>query len=127
MVLAAILVGLDNPTGIILGWIAVIVALVALARKWRNPWYFLILLAAAFCGAIFLSFIYMVIAWPLAQWIGGPKAADNAVWHVFHVIMSNLILLAVPMSLLFGALGFCVTGIFYLFKLIRRRRAAGGA
>jgi hypothetical protein len=127
MVLAAILVGLDNPTGIILGWIAVIVALVALARKWRNPWYFLVVLATAFCSAIFLAFIYMVIAWPLAKWIGGPAVDDNAVWHVFYVIMSNLILLAVPMSLLFGALGFIVTGIIYLFNLARRPRAIDGA
>ncbi len=127
MVLAAILVGLDNPTGIILGWLAVVVLLVALVHKWRKPWYFLILLAGSFCGAILLSAFYMVIAKPLAEWIGGVNATDSAAWHVFHVIMTNVILLVVPMGLLFGAVGFIVVGIFYLFNLIRRSRSADGA
>jgi hypothetical protein len=124
IVLAAILIGLDNPTGIILGWVAVTVALVALARKWRKPWYFLILAAVSFCGAIFLSFLYMMVAMPLAEWIGGVNATDSAAWHVFHVIISNIILLAVPMGMLWGAVGFIVVGIYRLFSLIRRSRAA---
>jgi hypothetical protein len=127
MVVAAILVGLDNPTGIILGWVAVTVALVALARKWRQPWYFLILLAVSFCGAIFLAFLDRIVALSIAKWIGGEFVTENIAWHVFDIIISNLILLAVPMGMLWGAVGFIVVGIYRLFSLIRRSRAADGA
>ena len=126
LVLSAVLIGLDNPTGIILGWLAVTVLLVAMARKWRKPWYFLILLFSSFVGAIFLSFLYMVVAKPLAEWIGGINAMDSAAWRVFHVIISNLILLVVPIGMLFGAVGFILVGIYRLFTLIRRSRAADG-
>jgi MFS family permease len=122
LVLSAILVGLDNPTGIIIGWLAVTVLLIAMVRKWRKPWYFLILLLASFAGAIFLSFLYMVVALPLAQWIGGINATDSDAWRVFHMIISNLILLAVPIGMLFGAMGFIIMCVFRLFTLVRRHR-----
>lgn len=126
LVLSAILVGLDNPTGIIIGWLAVTVLLVAMVRKWRKPWYFLILLLAAFVGAIFLSFLYMVVALPLAEWIGGINATDSTAWRVFHVIISNIILLAVPISMLFGVMGFIIMCVFRLFTLVRRSRITDG-
>ena len=122
LVISAILVGLDNPTGIIIGWLAVTVLLVAMVRKWRKPWYFLILLLASFVGAIFLSFLYMVVALPLAEWIGGIDATDSTAWRVFHVIISNVILLAVPIGMLFGAMGFIIMCVFRLFTLMRRSR-----
>jgi hypothetical protein len=122
LIFAAILIGLDNPTGIIVGWLAVIVSLTAAARRWWTPWYFLILIASSFLGAIILSAIYMGVALPLAEWIGGPNAADSAAWRVFHMVISNLILLVVPMGLLFGVAGFFVVGVFRLFNLVRRKR-----
>ena len=127
LVLSAILVGLDNPTGIVLGWLAVIILLVAIARRWRKPWYFLILLFGSFLGAIFLSFLDRVVALPLAEWIGGVNATDSVAWRIFHGIVSNIILLAVPMGMILGAVGFLITGAFRLFTLIRRSRAADGA
>jgi hypothetical protein len=127
LVLSAVLIGLDNPTGIVMGWLAVTVLLVALARKWRKPWYFLILLFGSFISAIFLSFLYMVVAKPVAEWIGGINATDSTAWRVFHVIISNIILLAVPISMLFGAVGFVIMCVYRLFILIRRSRTADGA
>ncbi len=121
LIFAAILIGLDNPTGIIVGWLAVIVSLVALARRWWTPWYFLILVVGSFLGAIIISFIYMDVALPIARWIGGADADNSTAWRVFHMVVSNLILLFVPMSLLFGAVGFVLLGIFRLFRLVQRR------
>src|SRR3972149_7981713 len=106
LVFSAILIGLDNPTGIIVGWLAVIVLLTALARRWWTPWYFAILVVGSFLGAILLSLIYMEVALPLAKWIGGPNAADSNAWRGVHMVISNLILLVVPMCLLFGTAGF---------------------
>jgi hypothetical protein len=124
LIFSAILLGLDNPTGIIVGWLAVSVWIVGLAHKWWTPWYFLILVVGSVVGAIILSFFYMVVATPLAEWIGGANATESPVWHVFHMVISNLILLVVPMSLLFGVTGFIVLGVFRLFRFIRRKLAS---
>lgn len=126
LVLSAILVGLDNPTGIVMGWLAVIILLVAIARRWRKPWYFLILLFGSFLGAIFLSFLDRVVALSIAKWIGGVNADKSAAWHVFDMVISNIILLCAPMGILFGFMGFLITGVFRLFGLIRHSRAADG-
>jgi hypothetical protein len=123
LIFAAILIGLDNPTGIIVGWLAVSVWIIGLAHKWWTPWYFLILIAGSFVGAIVLSFLYMVVAMNLARWIGGPNATDSTAWHVFHMVISNLILLVVPMGLFYGVMGFIVLGAFRLFRFVRRKVA----
>ncbi len=125
LVLSAILIGLDNPTGIITGWLAVIVLLVALARAWWTPWFFVILMAGSFLGAIFLSFLYMVVALPLAEWISGPDVTNTNAWRIFHMVISNLILLFVPMGLAFGAVGFVFLCLVRLFRSIRRKRDTG--
>lgn len=127
LVFSAILIGLDNPTGIIVGWLAVIVVLVAMARRWWTPWYFLILMVGSFLGAIFLSFLYMVVALPLAEWISGPDVANSNAWRIFHMAISNIILLFVPMGLFFGAVGFIICGIHRLFRLIRRKLSGDGS
>jgi len=125
LVISAILIGLDNPTGIITGWLAVIVLLVALARAWWTPWFFVILMVGSFLGAIFLSFLYMVVALPLAEWISGPDVTNSNAWRVFHMVISNLILLFVPMGLMFGAVGFVFLSLLRLFRAIRRKRDTG--
>jgi MFS family permease len=127
LVISAILIGLDNPTGIITGWLAVIVLLVSMSTRWWTPWYFLILMAGSFLGAIFLSFLYMVVALPIAEWISGPAVTDSNAWRVFHMIISNLILLFVPMGLFFGAVGFVLLCVLLLLKLIRRKRSTNDA
>jgi hypothetical protein len=121
LVFSAILIGLDNPTGIIVGWLAVIVVLVAMARRWWNPWYFLILLVGSFLGAILLSCLYMVIALPLAGWISGPNVENTNAWRIFHMVIANLILLFVPMGIFFGVVGSITYGVYRLFRLIRRK------
>jgi uncharacterized membrane protein len=126
LVFSAILIGLDNPTGIIVGWLAVIVVLVAMARRWWTPWYFLILLVGSFLGAILLSFIYMVVALPLAEWISGPNVESTNAWRIFHMVISNLILLFVPMGMFFGAVGFIICGAYRLLRLIRRKLSDRG-
>jgi hypothetical protein len=125
LLLAAIFVGLDNPTGIILGWLSMTVLLVALVRRWRKPGYFFILFLVSFLGAILLSGIYMEVARPLAQWIGGVNVADSTGWRVFHVIVSNIILLCAPVGVFFGLLGFIVMSIWSLYEWHRRRTAGG--
>jgi hypothetical protein len=125
LILSAIFVGLDNPTGIILGWLAVAVLIVALVRRWRNPWYFLVLLIVTFLGAILLSGLYMEVARPLAQWIGGVNVAESTGWRVFHVVISNVILLCAPVGIIIGFIGFIIMSIWNLY-IWQRRRTTGG-
>jgi hypothetical protein len=126
LVFSAILIGLDNPTGIIVGWLAVIVVLVAMARRWWNPWYFLILLVGSFLGAILLACLYMVVALPLAEWISGPNVENSNAWRIFHMVISNLLLLFVPMGIFFGVVGSITYGVYRLFRLIRRKLSGNG-
>jgi MFS family permease len=124
LLLCSIFVGLDNPTGIILGWLAITVLAIALVRSWRKPWYFLVLLAVSIIGAIILSGIYVEVAWPLASWIGGVNVTESAGWRVFHVIVSNLILLVTPVGIIVGLGGFIILCIWRLYERRHRRDAA---
>ncbi len=124
LLLTAIIVGLDNPTGIILGWLAVTVLAVAIVRRWRKPGYFFILLIASLLGAILLSGIYMEVARPLAEWIGGVNVAESTGWRVFHVIVSNVILLGTPVGIIIGLTGFIIMSIWRLYDWRHRRHTA---
>jgi hypothetical protein len=124
LLLAAIFVGLDNPTGIILGWLAVTVLGVAMVRKWRKPGYFFILLVGTVLGAILLSGIYVEVAHPLAKWIGGANVSESIGWRVFHVIISNVILLCTPVGVFIGLTGFIIMIIWKIYDWRQRRRTS---
>jgi hypothetical protein len=126
LLLCSIFVGLDNPTGIILGWLAIAVLAVALVRRWRKLWYFLVLLIVSFIGAIILSGLYVEVAWPLANWIGGVDVTKSTGWRVFHVIVSNLILLVTPVGIIIGFTGFIILGIWRLCQWRHRRGTTSG-
>jgi len=122
LVICVVLVGLDNATGIILGWMASTFLIIAVARNWRKFWYFLILLFATFLGAIFLSFLYVEVARPLAEWIGGINATQSIGWRVFHVVVSNIILLFTPVGIVIGIVGTIWLIILRLVALRHRTR-----
>lgn len=124
LVICVIFVGLDNPTGIILGWLATIALMTQLTRKWRKIRYFILLIFASFIGAIFLSFLYVEVAHPIAEWFGGVNATQSTAWRIFHVIVSNIILLFTPMDILIGIVGIIWLGILRLVAL--RNRAHTG-
>jgi|GEM_PF-3028469 len=124
LMIAAIFVGLDNPTGIILGWIAVTILGVAMVRRWRRPGYFFILLVVSVFGAILLSGIYVEVAHPLAEWIGGVNVEESTGWRVFHVIISNIILLGTPVGIFIGFFGLIIVSVWRFYDWRKRRRTA---
>jgi len=126
LLLCIIFAGLDNPTGIVLGWFAVTILYLVLFRNWRKPQNFLFLLAVSFFGAIFLSLIYVEVALRLAEWLGGPNATESTAWRVFHGIISNIMLLGTPPGLFFGFFGFVIFGIVSLVSLVKRNRTERG-
>ncbi len=125
LIICIVFVGLDNPTGIILGWVAVTILLTALVRGWRKIWHFLILLFVSFVGAIVLSFLYMEVALPLTGWFGGADATQSVPWRIFHVIVSDVILLFTPVGIFIGVVGSIWLGILRLVAL--RKRDCTGA
>jgi len=122
LVVCIVFVGLDNATGIIIGWMATTSLITVVAHKWRKIWHFLILLAASIAGAIFLAFIYVEVALPLAEWIWGISASESTPWRIFHVIVSNIILLFTPVGIVIGLGGTIWLGISRLVALRHRAR-----
>ena len=120
LAICVIFVGLDNPTGIILGWLATATLITELTRKWRKIRYFLILLFASFIGAIILSFLYVEVAFPLAEWFGGVNASQSTAWRIYHVIVSNIILLFTPVGIVIGIVGAIWLDITRLMALQKR-------
>jgi hypothetical protein len=117
-------INLDNPTGIVLGWMAVSILLVALVKRWQKfRYYGLLLVMTILCG-ILVSGIDMAIALRLAKLIGGPEVTENVVWVVYNSIISNFLLLTVPMCVLFSFMGPVVLGVVKLVKLIQKQRSA---
>jgi len=123
LAICVIFVGLDNPTGIILGWLATVILLAELTRRWRKISNFLILLFASFIGAIILSFLYMEVALPFAEWIWGINAPQSTPWRIFHVIVTDVILLFTPMGIFVGIVGTILLGILRLVALRKRSRS----
>ena len=122
LVICVVFIGLANETGIILGWLAAATLLLSIAHRWRKTWYFLILLFASFLGAIFLSFLYVEIAQPLAELVGGVDAVQSAGWRVFHVIISNIILLFAPTGIVIGFFGTIVLLVIRSVEFLKKER-----
>ena len=100
--------GMDNETGIILGWLAAAVLLAELTRRWQRPLYFFILAIASFGGAVFLSFLHEEVVYPLVSWLGGAGAVDSLPMKIFHETISFIILFFRPTGIIIGILGTAV-------------------
>ena len=111
LIICTIFVGLDNATGIIIGWFATTFLVTAVVRNWQKIWYFVALLVITVLGVIFLSFLYMEVALPLAEWTWGADAPQSVPWRIFHVIITNIILLFTPVGIIIGLVGSVWLGI----------------
>ncbi len=105
LVIGVIIIGLDNLTGIILGYLATTILAGAITHKWRKIKNFLILFAASLVGIFFLSFLHEEVVYPLAILIGGITALQSYTLNVFHVIISIIIVFACAVGMLVGVAG----------------------
>jgi len=111
LIICVVFVGLDNATGIIIGWFATTFLVTAVVRNWQKIWYFIALLVISVLGVMFLSFLYMEVALPLAEWIWGADVSQSVPWRIFHVIISNIILLFTPVNVVIGLVGSIWLGV----------------
>ena len=121
LVIAIIFIGLDNIPGLVLGYLATTVLIVALTHAWRKIRNFIILFFVSLVGIFFLSFLYMEVIYRLAYVIGGVNALQSTFMSVIHMIISNIILFAGPVGMLVG-----IVGSLILFVRRIRDRALRG-
>lgn len=124
LVIAIIFIGLDNETGIILGYIATTILLIDLTHLWKRIRNFIILFLAAFFGAIFLAFLHEEIVFPLADLLGGAKAVESTPMNIFNQAVSLLILFFTPTGIFIGITG---TIILTAIRIAKRRKHQFGS
>ncbi len=123
LMIIALIIGIDSDRGVLMGWLANIVLLIEVTRRWRKDWQFLLLAAGAFLGAILLSGLYEAVIYPLVDKIGGAAAVNSSGMSGFHAVVSDFLLLFVPMTFTFGIMG-AVTLFIVRLATLRRKKAS---
>jgi FtsH-binding integral membrane protein len=125
LAISLVFIGMDNETGVIVGWLAAAVLLAELTRRWRKPLYFFILGIASFAGVIFLAFLHEEVVYPLVDWLGGTGAIQSLPLKIFHEVISFIILFFGPTGIVIGILGAAVLLIIRLVSKLNSRKALG--
>ena len=119
---ATIIVGLDNPVGIMLGWAGVAALVAELTRRWRRVRNFIILFFVSLFGMLILSFIHEEVVYPLVGIIGGARALESPALDIYSEVTSLVILFFGPVGLFVGFTG----GIVLLVMRLAGRRKRRG-
>ena len=125
LAISLVFIGMNNETGVIVGWLAAAVLLAELTRRWRKPLYFFILGVGSFAGVIFLAFLHEEVVYPLVDWLGGTGAIQSLPLKIFHEAVSFIILFFGPTGIVIGILGAAVLLIIRLVNRFNSRKALG--
>lgn len=125
LMIIAVIIGIDNDRGILMGWLATTVLLIEITRRWRKEWHFLLLSVGVVVGAIFLSFLHEAVVYPLVEKIGGASALQSRGLEIFHFIITDLILLFTPMGIIIGIIG-AITLFFIRLIMLGRKKSVSG-
>ena len=119
LVISAVVVGVsDNIPGIVLCYLAAVVAAVAVIRTWRKTKRFLILVVASVIG--FFVFVFLHNAFYALTMLTKHIAALSHVMEAFNVAFFIIAVFLCPATFLVGVVGSIVCAI-----MERRKRAAG--
>jgi hypothetical protein len=125
LVLAVLVIGLNNIVGIVCGNLAIGMLYLVMTRHWWRIRSFIILFFVTMLSIIVLSGLYVEAIWRLAVWIGGEGATEHAAFRAIHFTISNIILLACPSGMLVGLLGASTLGIMRLSTILKKKTAQG--
>jgi hypothetical protein len=125
LAIIAIIIGIDNDRGILMGWLATTVLLIEITRRWRKEWHFLLLSVGVVVGAIFLSFLQEAVVNPLVEKIGGAGALQSQGLDIYHFINKDIILLFTPMGIIIGIIG-AITIFFIRLIMLGRKKSVSG-
>ena len=118
IVLVAIgcILGIDSDRGVLVGWLGIIALLTELTRRWRKEWQFLVLIAGAIIGSIILSGLH--------EWLIGSDYVIQGGWpNFFHALITDVILLFVPMAVIYGILATITLCIIRLVTLRNKKQS----
>jgi hypothetical protein len=116
LVIAVIVMGLDNVPGIIAGMTAATCLIVEFSRRWRRIRSFIFLAFGSVIFSILISGLYYEVALPMVVRLGGESILTSPGWLVYHNIVSYGILLFCP-----GCVGVGLVGA--IVKLMLRLRS----
>jgi hypothetical protein len=116
LIAVALSIGIDSDRGVLVGWLAVIVLLTEITRRWRKEWQFLVLIAGSIIGAILLSGLHELLV--------GSEGIIQGWWpNFFHALITDMLLLFVPMAVIYGALATITVFIIRLVTLRRKKES----
>ncbi len=125
LILVIVIIGLNNVTGLILGYITVTVFYLILTRKWRRIRSFVILFFVALLSIFLLSFLYVEVIYRLTVVFGGTEALQSTGFRAVHFMISNVILLGCPAGMFVGLVGASALGIIRLSSVRKNKNASG--
>ncbi len=112
VMIIALVIGIDSDRGVLVGWLAIIILLVEITRRWHKEWQFLLLIAGAVIGSIILSALHDAV-------IGSDSIPQNWWANAFHAIITDMILLFTPMAIIYGLLA---TITVFIVRLVTLRK-----
>jgi hypothetical protein len=116
LIVIALIIGVDSDRGVLVGWLGIIVLLTEITRRWRKEWQFLALIAGAILGSILLSGLHELV-------IGSDSVVQGWWPNFFHALITDIILLFVPMAIIYGALATITVFIIRLVTLRRKKES----
>ncbi len=109
-------IGIDSDRGVLVGWLGIIILLTEITRRWRKEWQFLILIAGSILGAILLSGLHELL-------IGTTGIIEGWWPNFFHALITDVILLFVPMAVIYSILAIITLFIIRLVTLRRKKES----
>lgn len=114
LIIVALVIGIDSDRGVLVAWLGVIILLAGLTRRWRKEWQYLLLIAGAIIGSIILSGLHELV-------IGGGSIPQNWWANFFHALVTDIILLFVPVAIIYGIIGAITLFIVRLVTLRKKK------
>jgi hypothetical protein len=112
----AFIIGIDSDRGVLVGWLGIIFLLTEITRRWRKEWQFLLLIAGTIIGSILLSGLHELV-------ISNQSVVQGWWQNFFHALITDIILLFMPMAVIYGVLATITTFIIRLVTLRRKKES----
>jgi hypothetical protein len=114
LIVVASCIGIDSDHGVLVGWLAVLILLTEITRRWRKEWQFLLLIVGAVIGSILLSGLHELV-------VGSDSLPQNYWLNFFHALITDIILLFTPMAIIYGLLATITVFIIRLVTLGKKK------
>lgn len=116
LIAVAFCIGIDSDRGVLVGWLGVIALLTEITRRWRKEWQFLLLIAGAIAGSIILSALHELV-------IDSGGIVQGWWPNFFHALITDVILLFVPITIIYCVLAIITIFIIRLATLRRKKES----